>query len=138
MKGNYVMMILALYGLGVANAVVFGSELRRFASEVTTISSTAHMERFKQVVARQMYAALAQIGFLGAPVVVFFAGVVRKVMGPGDVLLIIIPSAIILLLAQAYKKVETAVRELPVADEQLRRQRDHIVDTWMKKPFPDW
>jgi len=130
--------MLLLPAVGALNAFFFGSELKRFAAEVRTISSTADIERFKAVVARQMYAALAQIVILATPTIVFFVGIVRKVLGPADILFIIIPSAVILLLAQHYKKIEVAVRELPVTDDMLRQQRDTIVDTWLKKPFPDW
>jgi hypothetical protein len=138
MRSTYILLMLLLPAAGAFNAFFFGSELKRFAEEVRTIASTSDIERFKAVVARQMYAALAQIVILAAPTVVFFVGIVRKVLGPGDILFIIIPSAIILLIAQHYKKIESAARELPVTDDMLRQQRDEIVNTWLKKPFPDW
>ena len=115
-----------------------GAAPQRFVREVPRLASTHDIERLKQVVARQMYAALIQIVLLAAPPILFFVGLVRGVLGIGDVLLIIVPSTVILIVAASYKKVEARVRQLPTADDELARQRNAIVNTWIKKPLPDW
>jgi hypothetical protein len=137
-RETFVLLLLLLPGLAVANALVFGGELRRFLREVPSLSSTRDVERYKTVVAHQMYAALAQIGLLGAPILLFFVGVARGVLGPGDVLLIILPSLVVIVVAAQLKKVETQARQIPAADDELATQRDVIVATWIKKPLPDW
>ena len=118
--------------------VLTEGHLQRFAREVPRIESTHHIERLKLVVKEQMYAALAQIGFLAAPAVLFGFGLVNGVLGPGDVLYIILPSAVILVLGLSYKSVETRVKSTPAADDELARQRNAIVETWTKKALPDW
>ncbi len=138
MRETFVLLLLVLPGLAIANALAFGGELRRFVREVPFLSSTRDVERYKTVVAHQMYAALVQIGLLGAPILLFFVGVARGVLGPGDVLLVIVPSLIVIVVATRLKKVEAQARQIPAADDELARQRDAIVATWIRKPLPDW
>jgi hypothetical protein len=137
-RSTFVTLLLVLPAIGAMLAVFFGTELQRFLRAVPALNSTADIERLKLVVARQMYAALAQIVILGLPIIIFFAGMKMGYLSPADLVFVIVPSAVILLIAQAYKKVEAAVRTMPAADEQLRRERDRIVHIWLKKPFPDW
>jgi hypothetical protein len=130
--------MLIFPALAILNAWWFGSELQRFARHVRSIDSTAEIEAFKAIVARQMYAALAQIVLLIVPPILFFVGIARKVLGPGDVLFIIVPSLVVILVAALYKQVEKQVKSIPAQDDELRRQRDKIIETWLKKPLPDW
>jgi len=44
----------------------------------------------------------------------------------------------VLAVAFAYKSVEKNAQSIPAADDELRRQRDAIIHTWLKKPVPDW
>ena len=138
MRSTYTFLLLAFPALALLNAWWFGSELKRFVEATPAIASTNDMERMKAVVARQMYAALAQILLLGAGPVAFFVGLARGVLGPKDVLFIIIPSAAVIVAASFYKRVETAARNIQATDDELKRQRDAVVSTWLKKPFPDW
>jgi hypothetical protein len=85
-----------------------------------------------------MYAALAQIVLLAAPPIMFLVGIVRGVLGPGDLIFVIVPSLVVLAVAFAYKSVEKNVQSTPAADDELRRQKDAIIHTWLKKPLPDW
>ncbi len=133
-----VVLLLLLPAVAAANAVYFGSELGRFAARVPRLASTADLELLKRVVARQMYAALAQIVLLAAPIAIFFGGVVAGLLAPSDVVLVVVPSAVILLVAFAYKQVEARVKTTPADDPELARQRDEIVAVWLKKPLPDW
>ncbi len=138
MRSTYTFLLLAFPALALLNAWWFGSELKRFVKATPVIASTADMENMKAVVARQMYAALAQILLLGAGPVVFMLGLARGVLGPRDVLFIIVPSAAVIVAGSLYKRVEIAARNIEAIDDELRRQRDAIVATWLKKPFPDW
>lgn len=138
MRDLLLLLLLLLPGLAVLNALWFSAELRRFLAEVPRIESTRELERFKEVVARQMRAALVQIGLLGAPIVVFGIGTLRGVLAPRDLLYVILPAALVLAVAAQCRKVEQAARSIPAADELLLRERDRVVDTWLKKPLPDW
>ena len=138
MRSTYLLLMLGLPALAIVNAVWWGSELQQFTKRVTAFESTAHIEKFKTVVAHQMYAALVQIVLLAAPPIVFFVGLARHLLAPTDVLFIILPSALVIVVAAIYKKVETQARSIPAADDELRRQRDEIISTWIKKPLPNW
>jgi hypothetical protein len=138
MRSTYLLLMLALPALAILNAVWWGSELQQFTKKVTAFESTAQIEAFKTVVSHQMYAALVQIVLLAAPPLIFFVGLARHVLGTTDVLFIILPSAVVIVVAAVYKRVETQARSIPASDDELRRQRDAITETWIKKPFPNW
>ncbi len=138
MRSTLITLLLALPAIGAASALYFGNELQRFLEKVPILASTRDLERLKVVIARQMYAALAQIVILGAPMIVFFIGFRSGDLSPADLVFIIIPSAIILLIASTHKKTEKQVQTMPTADEYLEKERDKLVETWLKKPFPDW
>jgi len=91
MRSTYLLIILVLPAVAILNSWFFGSELQRFGRSVTTFSSTSDIEMFKAIVARQMYAALAQIVLLVVPPILFFVGIVRGVLGSGDLLFVIVP-----------------------------------------------
>ena len=138
MREQLLYVILGLLGLGVVNLLWGGLELRRFQREVRAISSTHEMERFKRLAAHQMYAALAQIGLLGLPILVFLFGLVRGDLRPTDVGYLIFPSLVVLVLAFLFKKLEGEVQRTDTADELLGGQRDAVVRTWLKRALPDW
>jgi len=138
MRSTYLMLMLLLPLAAILNAWWFGSELQRFANQVRSFSSTNEIERFKGVVARQMYAALVQIVLLIVPPILFFVGLARGALTPGDVVFIIVPSAVVILVAALYKQTEKQVKSIPAQDDELQRQRDKIIHTWLKKPLPDW
>ncbi len=138
MRDTYLFLVLAFPTLALLNAWWFGRELKGFADSTPSISSTADIERMKTVVARQMYAALVQIVLLIAGPVIFFVGMIRGVFQPTDVMFIILPSAAVIVLAAVYKRIENQVKTIEAPDSELRRQRDAIVHTWLKKPVPDW
>ena len=138
MRQTLIWIMLGFPAAAALSSFWFGSELQRFADEVKTFSSTADLERFKAVVARQMYAALAQVLLLGLPFVAYLVGLSNGALGVGDVSYVISPSMVILVLGLRYRKVEGAVRKTPAATPQLEDARDAIVRTWLKKPLPDW
>jgi len=138
MRSAYLFLVLLFPALALLNAWWFGRELRVFVDATPAVSSTADLERMKHVVGRQMRAALVQIVLLLAGPAVFFVGLLRGELHPTDVMFIILPSAAVIVLATVYKRVEGRARSIPVHDDELRRQRDAIVETWLKKPLPDW
>jgi len=124
--------------IGVLNAFWFGTELRNFVASTPQLASSRDMENFKTVVAHQMVAALVQIALLATPPLIYFAGLFTGVLRPSDIVFILGPSAAILAVAGIYRTGEAAAKSLPAADPELERQRDAIVQTWMRKPWPDW
>jgi hypothetical protein len=138
MRSTLTLLMLLFPALAIANAWWFGRELKAFLAATPAITSTADLERLKAVVKRQMFAALVQIPLLAAGPAVYALGLFRDLLRPADVVFVIVPSAAVLALSIATRRVETAARSLHTPDDELRRQRDAIVDTWLKKPLPDW
>jgi hypothetical protein len=138
MRSTLLLLMLGLPLVAIINAWWFGSELQRFAKKVESFNSTHEIEQFKGVVARQMYAALVQIVLLAVPPILFFVGLAKGELTPGDLIFIIVPSAVVILVAMLYKQTEKRVQSTPAHDDELRRQRDAIIHTWLKKPLPDW
>jgi len=134
----YIAAMLVCFGAAVVNALYFGMELKRFTASTPVLASTHDLERFKAVVAHQMYAALGQIVLLAAPTVLYFAGLYQKVLAPRDLLFVVVPSAVILLIAASYRGWEVKAKAIETADDELAAQRDAVVATWMKKPLPNW
>ncbi len=132
------MAMLGLPALAVVNAFWFGTELKNFLSSTPRLESSHDLERFKTVVAHQMYAALIQIVLLATPPIVFFFGIFRGVLNPSDLFYIIGPSAVILIVAAMYRGHEKRAKSIPTADPELEKQRDAIIHTWLRKPLPDW
>ena len=130
--------MLGLPAAAVINALWFGTELKNFVSTTPRLESSHDLERFKMVVARQMYAALAQIVLLAAPPIIYFAGLVLGVLNPSDILYVIGPSAIILVVAATYRSWEKRAKTIPTANPEIEEQRNAIVRTWLRKPWPDW
>ena len=138
MREVFIVLLLGLPAVALLVAGWFGAELRRFSRTTDEIRSTTDIERMKRVVAHQMYAALAQIVLLAVPPILYFLGLLRGLLVPSDVVLIILPAAVVILAAQVFRRVEAEVRALPAADPELAAQRDAIVATWVKRPLPDW
>ena len=138
MRTTLLALMVALPAAALVNAAWCSAALAAFAREIRTLASTADLERFKRVVAHQMYAALIQIALLGAPPILFAIGVFSHALGFADVVYILVPAAVIIVVGLAAKRLETRVRTIPTPDDELRRQRDAIVATWVKKPLPDW
>ena len=138
MRQVLIWVLLVLPAAGVVNGLWFSAELKRFLEAVPVLASSHHMQQYKRLVARQMYAALVQLVILALPPVVFLAGLVMGVLRLPDVLFVIIPSTVVLVVALSMRPTELKARSIPTADPELERERDQVVATWLKKPLPDW
>jgi fatty acid desaturase len=138
MRSTIIALIVLLSAVGCINGVVMGTRLKRFLDQVKMLQSSHDIELLKAVAKEQMYAALVQIPVLAIPAILFGFGIVTGNLSGSDLLLIIVPMLAVLLVGLTFKPVEKAVQSLPAADEELARQRDEIVTTWMKKALPDW
>lgn len=125
--------------IGLILSLYFGSQLKRFLTHTPEIKSTQDIERFKQLVKGQMYAALAQIVILSIPILTFAYGLWIKELQPNtDILYMLAPSLIVLGAGMAMKGVEHKVQNVPTATEDLTKERDRVVDIWLHQPFPNW
>ena len=123
---------------GVANAIWFGLELKRFLDRNPVLGTRLQMMRFKKAVAHQMYAALLQIVLLSIPPVIFVAGLMLEILWGSDFLFIVFPSAIILIVAAISRRWETQAKNMRTGTPEMAEERDAIVQTWRRKPWPDW
>jgi hypothetical protein len=53
-------------------------------------------------------------------------------VGPRD------PIIVVLVIAAVGESPARQGKEIPARDESLRNERDHIVDVWLHRLFPDW
>lgn len=58
-------LLYLCFGFGIVNLLVSNFKNRSFLSDVSAIGSTGELDRFKSVARKNMYAALAQIVFVG-------------------------------------------------------------------------
>jgi hypothetical protein len=130
--------IVLLPAAGAVNAVIHGRLLSQFVRDTPAIRTYQDLLDFERMVARQMYAALMQILLLALPGLLFAVGLIRKILGPGDFLYILAPAGIIMVMGIAFKGIEKRAQAIPAEDPVLEERRQHIIKTWISKPFPDW
>lgn len=130
-------IIVGMPVLSIVNSIWFGSRLVQYLRQQPHITSFHDMEKFKRLVAAQMYGALVQILVLILPGITFAAGFVLKVLGPIDLLFLIVPSAVVVLVGVYLKGIERRAQTLEVSEE-FREEYARVVYTWIHKPFPTW
>jgi hypothetical protein len=130
--------MILLPAAGVVNAIVHGRLLRQFVRDTPAFRTYQDIVDFEHMVARQMYAALMQILLLALPGLLFAVGLLRKILGPVDFIYILVPSMVIFMMGKIFKGLEVRAQSIPAEDPVLEERRQHIVETWIKKPFPDW
>jgi hypothetical protein len=138
MRGQLIAVMVGLPTLAILNSLWFGRELKRTVRAIGRLQSTADLERYKRVVARQMSAALVQLVLLAAPPILFGIGAVTGLLGMKDLIYVVLPAVAVLLVAAGFRRVEAEARQIPAESEELARQRDAVVRTWLKRPLPDW
>ena len=137
-RGLFLAVMLVLPAIACVNSFVHSSQLKAFLERTPAFETYQTIVDFEQVVSRQMYAALLQIGLLVSPGVIFMIGLIMGTLTVEDVIYVMLPSMVVLALGLAFKKLENRVKSIPVSDPILAERRDHIVTVWDSKPFPDW
>jgi hypothetical protein len=138
MRSLFIIVVLVLQAAAAVNSVVHGTRLMQYVKKTRYLRTEQDLDRFKTVVARQMYAAVVQMGLLILPLVFYLVGVFTGILYPTDLPMIIVPAALILVLGYVFKKVEVAARNIPALNLRIEKQRDLIAATWKKKALPDW
>ena len=137
-RAVYIAALLLLPAAAVVNSFFHRRQLSSFLKKTPAIMTYQDITAFEKTVARQMYAALLQIALLVAPWIVFGHGVFSEILTIDDLGFVIAPSFVVLALGLNYKRLENRARSLRAEDPILAERRDHIVEVWMRKPFPDW
>ena len=138
MRTFFIAGVLLLPAAAAVNSVVHGTLLMKYAKQTLYFRTGRDILRLKEVVARQMYAAVLQMVLLILPLILYLVGLFTGALYPTDLPLIIVPAGLILVFGYFFKKVEIAVRNIPALNQNIEQQRDEIVRTWKKKPPPDW
>ncbi len=131
-------VLAALPLLATLNQVLHGALLGEFIDRVPRIEDEAHLRQLRELVRRQMRAALLQIALLTTPIVVYVAAFATGVLRPVDSLYVLLPGIVVLGAGLTFRGVERRVRRLPAATPELERERDHVVAVWTSRLRPDW
>jgi hypothetical protein len=123
----------------VAVAAIYGislGQLKRFLAETRAIGDTSSLERYKELVRRQMHLALAAI-------VVLLAGLGLGIFlirshGVSGLLVVLLLNAAVLGMGLYHKRLESRARDLPTSSPELEQTYRHISTTWLKKALPDF
>lgn len=137
-RSTLLVLMVMFPAVAIVNAVFSGLALRRYLAETPRIENRAHLDHYKAVVKRQMFAALAPVVLLSIPTLLFFHGVFEEILSVGDLLYIIAPSLVIIGIGVVLKRVEKRARTQEVSDPGLLAERDEVNEVWIHKPFPDW
>jgi hypothetical protein len=138
MRDVFIFLLVFFPGLGIVNAFWFGRELADFLVKYDGLRSDQDMLAYKRVVGRQMYAALVQIVLLLMPTLLFFTGFFSGVLKVLDLVFVVVPSVLVIVVGMRYKRLEEPMKAILAATPELENERDDVVATWLKKPFPDW
>ena len=137
-RSLFITLMLVLPALGAVNSIYHARVLRDYIQRTRIIRDVQGLAEFQKMVARQMYAALAQLVLLVTPLVLYFVGILTQVFQFRDITYVIIPGIVLMALGYIFKKVETEACRIPAANEDLNEQRLAVIDVWRKKPLPDW
>jgi hypothetical protein len=130
--------MLILPALGAINAIYHGRSLQHYVRHTKRIDDMAGLARFQKIVARQMYAALAQLVLLITPIILYFIAIPIEILRFADIVYVMIPGGILMAIGYHFKKVETEACRIPALGEDLDEQRLAVIKTWRTRPLPTW
>lgn len=128
----YLSSCFAIFALSMAGK----RKLKEFLGEHSTIADAAALERFRDLVRKNMIAALVVLA-LGFVSVVLGLYVMNRT-GTTGILLVIVVSLFIFAQGRSIKQLEGRTRYLPCGDEVLKRDYEASVLAWKKKVFPNF
>ncbi len=140
-------MLQLLIAIGVYSLLILGGGLalwgwlqaRSFLQTYESISSQSEFDEFKRIVKTNMYLALAILVVVGLTLLLGVAGLFMGALGWIDLLvafLVLGPLGAFagIMLTAAEKR----MKAIPVEDESLRLEFEHVVRRWTSSAFPDW
>jgi hypothetical protein len=135
-----IISMIITWALVLAIMVVLFVLLRRFQRHVPELRNADDLARFKKLAAVQMYGSLPGVYMPALPICIWAVGkFALGQLGWVDALAyVVIPFLILGFVSSKMIGTAVAVRETAVADSALRVERDHVVDVWLHRHFPDW
>lgn len=130
--------ILVLFGVSLVNALAGIGGVRGFLSRNASIDSRQNLEDFEQMVRRQMYQALLQIGLLGAASILGIYGIISGRLTFVEFLVFLLLNGVNFVIGKMGKGIEDRARSLPVKEEGLSSRYETVCKTWVRKPLPNF
>ncbi len=133
-----VTLLIVFPSSALISGIVYISNLKRFMDTTPRIETIQDLERFKNIVKHQMYAALLQVFLLGTPIIIFTYGTISGILKFGDMLYVIIPNTTVIIVSRILRKTEKKGQSISASTPQLKSAVNSIVYSWKKKALPDW
>jgi hypothetical protein len=135
-------IMVALPAIAAVFMVVLTITYRRFQRAVPQLRTSDDIQRLRSLAKLQMYLSLLAHPLLtiGGVVLVWVIGwLVVKQLGWVDLLLFgVLPIIISFVIAAMGESPARLAKSIPASDVALQSERDHIVDVWINRLFPDW
>jgi hypothetical protein len=132
--------MLLFYGLLIVTALILcfyaKKQMDDFLAAHPSIESQRDISDLQRIARAQMYMALLQIFLLGSALLVGLFLIWKG--GVLMLLLVILANGAVFFAARWVKPTEARVQNLPCATPELAQEQRRIVDTWKKKPLPDF
>jgi hypothetical protein len=125
-----------IYLLMAAVYLISLGQLRGFLAETRAIGDTRSLERYKDLVRRQMHLALVVIAVLLTGLALGLAMILRH--GVTGLVVVLLANALVLVMGLYHKQMETRVRGLPAPSPELEEEYRRVSKTWLKKALPDF
>jgi uncharacterized membrane protein len=131
-------IIFCLAGFYVT-AIVTAIDMTRFLARTPELQTEADMNAYRQLVGRNMLAALLTLLFaIPALVLVGVAFYMEYVDWCLSSLSLMVATALSMAASLWTKMLEKRLKNIPTADEEMDEERDRIVEVWHKRMLPDW
>jgi hypothetical protein len=142
MRTALLTIMVALPALAAVLMLVLTITYRRFRRLVPELRTAEDLQRLRSLAKLHMYLSL-----LGHPVLtvagvlaIWAVGwlVVRELEWLDLLLYGIVPIVVTLVIAAWGQSPARMAKAIPTSDVSLAVERDHIVDVWINRLFPDW
>jgi hypothetical protein len=133
-----IIIALGLLLLAAALAIWLTLELRRFLRNTPALTSVSGIVAFRRVVARQMWGAVGLVFLVLAAFSVVAIGLWHELADWHELPLLTICFGLFVITGLWAKSVEAQARAIPTIDEEIRRQRDRVIQIWTTRPLPPW
>jgi hypothetical protein len=142
MRTTLLAVMLAPPAISLVLMLVATMTYRQFRRRVPKIRNEEDIQRLRSLAKLQMYLALVAHPYLtmGAPLVVWLFGWLwARELGLLDLLLYwLVPMIVAFGAAGMGQSPARMALTIPTKDPALASERDRIVETWRKRPLPDW
>jgi hypothetical protein len=130
--------IVVLFSVSFLNFLAGIAGVKGFLSRNPSIDSRQNLQDFQQMVQRQMYQALLQIGLIGTASILGIYGIITGRLSFGEFLVFLLLNGVNIVIGKIGKGIEGRARSLPVKEEGLASRYEAVCETWVKKPLPNF